>query len=393
MRTTGAGDMFHDPICGLVRTAHGDERRLSIQRVECGDIHGTPMQALLASIELRPDLNPFEAKDLLGVHFLDRPTVFVLSESSTVATQAWTELAMLVEHFGKRIPGIPLCVIALDGRNALQHDPSFDFTAGRCTELLLAGALGRDEASVWRAYLHHRCCWEAGGDPLLAQEWGDVLSRCALGDDAAVESGLNDSVREMARVVGLQKQLATVRQALDRHSADRERARQDLYEQRVLWRLPGIQRLELTPWASRALLGQPDLPRELVARLRHNLVCMPLASEILAHCMNAEARIRMQLEGMQVHAADDKAVKAFDRFRRGESSSVVYPAGHPRPPTQAHDVWHFAGLGETMHACQRESISESLWETVHLRNAMAHGHYVAWAHIKNALRQARRFDV
>ena len=393
LRTTGAGDMLHGPICGLVRAAHGDERRLSIQRVECGAGHGSPMQALLASIELRPDLNPFEAKDLLGVRFLDRPTVFVLSESSAVATRAWTELAMLVDHFGKRIPGVPLCVIALDGRNALQHDPSFDFTAGRCTELLLAGALGRDEASVWRAYLHHRCCWEAGGDPLLAQEWGDALSRCALGDDAAVESALNDCVREVARAVGLQEQLATIRQALDRHSPDRGLAHQQLNEQRVLWHPPGIQRLELTPWASRALLVRLDLPRELVARLRHNLVCMPLASEILAHCMNAEARIRMQLEGRQVQAADEKAVKAFDRFRRGESSAVVYPAGHPCPPTQAQDVWHFAGLGETMYACHRDSISESLWETVHLRNAMAHGHYVAWAHIKSALRQARRFDV
>ena len=94
-----------------------------------------------------------------------------------------------------------------------------------------------------------------------------------------------------------------------------------------------------------------------------------------------------------MQAADEKAVKAFDRFRRGESSAVVYPAGHPCPPTQAQDVWHFAGLGETMYACHRDSISESLWETVHLRNAMAHGHYVAWAHIKSALRQARRFDV
>ena len=120
---------------------------------------------------------------------------------------------------------------------------------------------------------------------------------------------------------------------------------------------------------------------------------MPLASEILAHCMNAEARIRMRLEGKQVHAADERVVKAFERFCKGESPSVVYPPGHPCPPTQADDVWNFAGLGETMHACHRDTISESLWETVHLRNSMAHGHYVAWTHVKSALRQARRFDV
>ena len=384
--------MLHGSICGLVRTAHGDERRLSIQRVECGGGSGTPMQALLASIELNPDLNPFEAKDLLGVRFLDRPTVFVLSEGSAVTTRAWTELAMLVDHFGKRTPGVPLCVIALDGRNALQHDPSFDFTVGRCTELLLADALGRDDVAVWQAYLHHRCCWEAGGDPLLAQEWGDALSRCTLGNDAEVEDVLNDCVQKLAREVGLQEQLALIRKALDRHSQDRERARQELNEHKVLWRPPGIHRQELTPWASRALLARPDLPRELVARLRHNLVCMPLASEILAHCMNAEARIRMSLEGKQVRAADEKVVRSFDRFRRGESPSVVYPAGHPSPPTQAQDVWHFAGLGETMTACHEPSISK-LWETVNLRNAMAHGHYVAWNHIKSARLQARRFDV
>ena len=76
LRTTGAGDMLHGPICGLVRAAHGDERRLSIQRVECGAGHGSPMQALLASIELRPDLNPFEAKDLLGVRFREDGQAF-----------------------------------------------------------------------------------------------------------------------------------------------------------------------------------------------------------------------------------------------------------------------------------------------------------------------------
>ncbi len=385
--------MVSAPILGAVRAAHGDERRLSIQRVECGGASGSPKEALLASIELPPDLNPFEAKDLLSVRFMDQPTVFVLSEGTAVATKEWTELTMLVDHFGKRTPAVPLCVIAFDGRNALQHDPSFDFTIGRCMELVLAGALDRDEASVWRCYLHHRSCWEAAGDPLLAQEWGDALRLCKLGDDAEVERVLNECAQELAREVELQRCIATVVDALDRRSSARERARQELNERRMLWRPPGIQRLELTPWASRALLGGRGVPSDLVTRLRHNLVCMPLASEILVHCTNAEARIRMQLDGRQVQPPDEKAVKNFDRYLRGESPAISYPAGHPSPPSRSQDVWQFAGLGETMRACHRDSVGEPLWETVNLRNAMAHGHYVSWAHIKSAMKQARRFDV
>ena len=77
MRSAGEGDMLHGSICGLVRAAHGDERRLSILRIQCGDGHGSPMQALLTSIELQPDLNPF-----LVVRRLHNVLLIVMSGSN-----------------------------------------------------------------------------------------------------------------------------------------------------------------------------------------------------------------------------------------------------------------------------------------------------------------------
>lgn len=394
-RSTGFAELFHSSLCAVLHAANADEKRLVVQRVETNGGTSSPMQGLLASIELDPMLNPFEARDLLGPRFLDRPRVFVLEVSSAIGGRGWQELAMLVEHFGKRVPVVPLCVVAFDGTGALQHDPAFDFSVGRCTHLLLEDAHRQNEGTTWRGYLHHRSCWESAGDPVKANALGEELSGCRLGNDEQVEEVLKAFAQDFASRIDLPGLIPVVRTAMDRsqRAAERDRARQLLTEHRLLWRPPGLQRLELTPWASRAALALRSIPPELTPRLRYNLVCTPVASEILAHCLGVEAKIRMQLFGRQSLPPDDKILSLFERYKSGGNEWVFYPGSHPSPPSTDADVWQFAGLGETLRSSSSVDRGSPLWNTVHLRNSIAHGHYVTWRHVRSALIQAQRFDV
>lgn len=393
-RTEGLADLFFHSLSAVLHGANLDARPLVVHRVAMEDERFTPMQSLLACMEVDPTLNPFEAKDVLGTRFLDSPRVFVFEVARNVPSRAWSELSMLVEHFAKRTPAVPLCAVAFDGISALQHDPSFDFSSGRCTHSLLADARTVDDSATWRAYLHHRCCWESGGDPLSAQELGEALADCAAGDDENLEDVFSAQAQEFARQVGLADRVESIRTAMERYGRPaREKARQELAQQCLLWRPPGLQRLELVPWASRALLAAGQAMGEVVPRLRHNLICAPLAAEILTQCLGVEAKIRMQLFGKQTRQPEEKTLKLFERFKEGGNAWAIYPPGHPSPPITQHDVWHFAGLGETLSACSEVERTSPLWDTVNLRNAVAHGHYVTWRHVKSAIQQARRFDV
>jgi hypothetical protein len=202
------------------------------------------------------------------------------------------------------------------------------------------------------------------------------------------KSAKDEAVRvTIASVAG-----ATFEAFAHRHTDARDAARNRLRAARLLWSPPGLQRSELVPWASRYLLSDKSIPEALVPRLRHNLVCTPIASEILTHCLNAEAKIRTHLAGKQRTPPDSRTEQSHKRFCEGGDEFVRYPSSYPLPPVRDNDVWAFAPLGDTIAACDRASVSEKLWETVRLRNAVAHGHYVTWAHLKYATQQQRRFD-
>jgi hypothetical protein len=388
-----APELFYPSACSVMRAMNGDARAMAIQFIECHPALGSPVEALLSALGVQPDLNPFQAKEVLSKRLMDQPLVVVLAERQKVDARGWYELALLIEYFGKSAPAVPLSVVVLDRRGVVAQEPAFDFVAGRCTHLVLAHAAGMTESIIWQSYLHHRACWEAAGNPEAAQVVGDQLSLVQLGNETEVERVLRDCASAAAERMNLDSLKPMILKTFSRARGDeRESARQTLQAAGALWRPPGLQRLELAPWASRHLLSTSWLPDDLVPRLRHNLVCTPIASEILTHCLNAESKIRMQLTGKQVKQPSDRTIAAHERFRAGIVGFADYPTHYPRPPTRPQDVWAFAALGETMFACSESDVGTKLWETVNLRNAVAHGDYITWTHVVSALQQLRRFD-
>ena len=255
---------------------HGDERYLRIVQLVCSAVN-SPVKALFAGLEIDPNLSPFQARSILAEALMDRPTVVIFSESDAVPSTHWYEMSLLMEHFSKSMPALPLCVVAFDCRRAIVQEPSFDFSSGRCTHLLLAESQVLEEQLLWRAYLHHRACWEAAGNPERAQKLGQQLEVTTIGDDVGVENVLAQFAADASAQMNVEEVARLVPMAFQRpDNARREAARTALQAVGALWRPPGMQRLEVTPLASRELLRRTHIPEELIPRLRHNLVCMPL---------------------------------------------------------------------------------------------------------------------
>ena len=389
-RSPEVSGLIYPSISRCIRGAHGDGRRLDILRVEVGDDSAEPVEAMLAALGITPGLTPFEAREPLRMRLVDRAVVLVISELLAVSPAAWERFVLLIEHYTKSAPPIELCVLVLDHRGAVAAEPSFDFSAGRSTHLVLSQAAELEESALWAPYLHHRACWESAGDPIIAAEIGERLAEAPHGDDVAAEAALTNFASDAATRTRLADFEQDIALATGRLSSERDAARHRLQAQSLLWQPPGLRRLELTPWASRAMLQKEGVAESLVLALRHNLVCTPLATEVLALCLSAEARIRMQLAGEQRGEPKSETSESHARFCTGEDEFVVYPRNYPLPPARPQDVWSFAPLGDTLRASG--AVPQRFWETVKLRNAIAHGHYVCWSHIKRAWRQLRRFD-
>lgn len=143
----------------------------------------------------------------------------------------------------------------------------------------------------------------------------------------------------------------------------------------------------------RALLAR-GLVEHQVWALRHSLVCAPLASEILSSCMHVEAQIRTELHGKgEMRLPSDETQRFYQAFANGTSETTVYPIAHPSRPDQAQDVWAFCSFGETLTLgppLNKEPLS-AYRKIKDLRNSIAHGHYVCWAHVKQAAKAAKRF--
>jgi hypothetical protein len=388
-RSAAVADLLYPAICRCIRGVHGDERRLDILRVEVGEARSDPVGAMLVALDIAPTLTPFEAREPLRMRLVDRAVVIVLSERMEVPPAQWEHFVLLIEHYTKSTPAIELCVLVIDHRGAVAAEPSFDFTCGRSTHLVLSQAAEMEVSSLWAPYLHHRACWEAAGDPLHATELAERLMQVPHESDKDVESALSDFAswaRARTGLVDLERDIVA---ATGRVSPAREAARRRLQDHGVMWEPPGLRRLELVPWASRAMLRTEGIAESLILVMRHNLVCTPLATEVLAQCLSAEARIRMQLANSQRTAPRADICASHERFLAGEDEFVVYPPNYPLPPSRPQDLWCFAPLGDTLRGSS--NVPERFWETVKLRNAVAHGHYVCWTHIKRAWQQLRRF--
>lgn len=400
IRTESAdvADLVIPSVRRAVHGANSGESRLDVRRLEVGGESGTPTQALLRDFELDPEISPFEARDKIRACLLDRSFVLVFVEIAPVDLNDWEAVVGLLEYYRKSTNPVRLSAVVIDSRGAVRSEPVCDFLNGRPTHHVLSEVSSTtNEGLHWPAYLHHRAAWEAGGCLSYATSVGSKLTRCAVGDDEAVEEALQAHAREhleghagcplLLELVGVGVGGARPSQTrlLGLHA--------DLHAMSLMWRPPSMSSLHVVPWVARALLAMPGLPRKQVWALRHHLVCAPVAGEILSLCLQFESQIQTNLHGRQDREKlSVQTIANQDRFKSGGDEFVVYPRAFPALPDTADDVWAFAPLGESLKSCPVGAVPDLYWQTLKLRNAIAHGHYVGWLHIRTALRMLRYFD-
>ncbi len=400
IRTESAevADLVIPSVRRLVHGANGGEARLDVRRLEVGGGAGAPTRALLREFELDPAISPFEARDKIRTCLLDRSFLLVFVEVAPVDLSDWEAIVSLLEYYRKSTNPVRLSAVVIDGRGAVRSEPVCEFLNGRPTHHVLSEVSSTmDEGLHWPAYLHHRAAWEAGGCLSYAMSVGGELTRGAAGDDESVEVALQAHANE--RLLGhagrpLLCELVGLGSAGARPTQTRLRGLQaELLGMGLMWRPPTMSSLHVVPWAARALLAIPGLPRRQVWALRHHLVCAPVAGEILTLCLQFESQIQTNLHGRQNRAKLlDQTIANQERFKSGLDDFVVYPRAFPAAPDAADDVWAFASLGENLKSCPTSAVPELYWQTLRLRNAIAHGHYVGWPHVRMALRMLRYFD-
>jgi hypothetical protein len=106
-----------------------------------------------------------------------------------------------------------------------------------------------------------------------------------------------------------------------------------------------------------------------------------------------ESQIQTNLHGRQNRERlMEQTIANQERFKSGRDDFIVYPRAYPALPDTADDVWAFASLGENLKSCPTSAVPDLYRDTLRLRNAIAHGHYVGWSHVRKALRMLRYFD-
>ena len=336
--STDVADLVIPSIRRAVHGANSGEARLDVRRLEVGGEAGTPTQALLRDFELDQTISPFEARDKIRACLLDRSFVLVFVEVAPVDVGDWEAIVGLLEYYRKSTNPARLSAVVIDSRGVVRSEPVCDFLNGRPTHYVLSEVSSTmDEGLHWPAYLHHRAAWEAGGCLSYATSVGSELPRGAAGDDEAIEVALQAHANDhllghagrqlLCELVGLGSGGA-------RPSPTRLRGLQgDLLAMSLMWRPPSMSSLHVVPWAARALLAMPGLPRKQVWALRHHLVCSPVAGEILSLCLRFESQIQTKLHGRQdCGKLSAQTISNQNRFKSGSDDFIVYPRACPALP-------------------------------------------------------------
>jgi hypothetical protein len=389
--------LLRPSISRFVHGINAGLSRLDIRDIDCGGALGTPVQAMIRDFELDPAIPPFEAFGRIEARLRDRQLLLVFQEALPVNPDDWVQLALLLEHFRKSGTSTALAAIVIDHRGVVDAQPACDFRSGRASHDILAEASSVSNIeALWPAYLHHRIAWEAGGSVAYALSLAQQLGTCAPADDEEFERRLQDhamaswqthpgraDLEEIHSIIGATGPLTSARQTT---------LEARLLAYNLLWRPPSMNSLHVVPWASRSLLANVALPRKHVWALRHQLVCAPLAGEILSLCLKFESQILVRLHGRRgTRTASSEALNNQGRFKRGEDRFVVYPVAFPARPVEPDDAWAFASLGENLSSS--DSGNRPMYNNTRLlRNAIAHGHYVNWQHVSWARQLLESFD-
>lgn len=389
-----ATGMLFDAIRRSAHSVHGDDGHFSVRLVMCGGGLETPCQALTNHFNL--NRSALESRDAIRLNLRDKRQLLVFAERSAVSIDEWEAFAALIEHLSKSALAVPLAIAILDARSQLNCEPVCQFVFGYSNLQVFEGAAALDELAVWKRYLHMRSWWDAGGYLAHAQHLSELCEGVPQGDDSATEAVLQTYAVESLKchpgaatlraMLGIAQKSGGAIQVPTRLEAE-------LLEAHLLWRPPGRQSLHVVPFAARAMLAEANLPVDKILRLRTELVCAPLMSEILGLCQFFEAQIRSRLRGREdASHLTGEATTRFQNFIAGRDRFANYPAGHPSPPGRVDDVFAFASLGELLKCCPNRAVSDLDRSVQHLRNCLAHGHYVAWSHCCYALRALRNLD-
>lgn len=295
------------------------------------------------------------------------------------------EAQELLENCAKVGERPTACVVILHAGSLVAE--ARDFSVGCLADGVLQEA-ERGADRLWRAFTASRLAWESAGDLGMVFQVERRVGGLGLGAEEQLEQALNRWAAERLTALSeevLQRLTVYLLGEPAESRAGMARLETDLRQAGLLWRPVGELRSRPAPWVARGLLlAKPEHQARHV--LRAAMVNGPLANEILRRCFDLESSLVASMwskhQALEGRLAD--AQRLLRRFEDGRLQECrYYPPACPAAP---RDAWSFATLGEVIAVAPelggRDSPAERLQR---LRNTLAHGHYVSWRTVKDAL--------
>jgi len=375
----------------------GQSDRLRFRLIEAFPGDGTLRAAVADALDVSPELPRRELRRELADRLRHAPTVFaVLPRDQNHAGAFWQEARTFVDEMSKTSeqPAVTLIFLETPGLTSIS-ETVFDLSIGWPIEPLFQHTR-ETESRLWNSYVHNRLAWECAGNLERAPKWHPPS--LSPGNDEGLEEFLNLVADREAAELGetLHAQLLSHVSGLLKKASERA-FETELFDAGLLWRPPGTRTLRLIPWVARHLL-EHDAPAGMRWYLRGCLVCEPLASEILSACLDLEVRVRALIGSIvrpPLPVAPPVAERVHAAFRQGDAPGVYYPKAHPSPPSGDGDAWVFAPFGDFVRGLdywRSRDAGRRLERLARLRNALAHGHYVCWAHVTDAASLIREIE-
>lgn len=310
--------------------------------------------------------------EYLNSDLLVRPILFVVDASEVTTSSAIVDDVQDFVDLAKKLsPDATCSFVILHGR---AHPPSSGTTVFDCgwPEGLAGACFTAPIDSAWKAYLHLRAAWESGGQVDTAVRCAEAIAGSASRsqDDEAIEAALNKfASQEFAALPGLARD-AWLDRVANHGASEAEGVLEEAEPNMVGGFAP-------QPWIARALLIESQVPSHLARRVRRDLVCRPLVEQLLMVCFSIESRLQAYGAPLPGSSPPEDALKWYERYLRGPDASMVarlYPKSHPCRPS---NPWDFASMGAFIHG--NHGKREPAYDAKHLRNALAHGHYIGWS--------------